>query len=118
MFEFPVDDADRCARWVKFAAGTRKTWTNTPSSRICKRHFEPKYFKTGSTNARYRLVKGLKPVPTIRDPDAEESPEVARMKAPVSVPRRSPRKRLFQEDEYSKFLEADIIRSFADLTRS
>ena len=115
VFEFPVDEPDRCARWIKFAAGTRKNWTNTPSSRICKRHFEPKYFKTGATNARYRLIKGLKPVPTIRDPDVEESPEVAHMKAPVSVPRRSPRKRLFQEDEYSKFLEADIIRSFSDI---
>ena len=49
-------------------------------------------------------------------PDSEESPEVSYMnKAPMSVPQKSPRKRLFQEDEYSKFLEADIIRSFADI---
>ena len=114
VFDFP-DDADLCARWVKFASGTRKNWERAPSSRICKRHFEPKYVNTGANNARYRLIKTLKPVPTIRDPDTEESPEVSHMKAPISVPRKSPRKRLFQEDEYPKYLERDIIRSFADI---
>ena len=88
VFEFP-DDPDLSTRWVKFAAGSRKNWEKTPSSRICKRHFEPKYIKTGSNNARYRLVKTLKPVPTIRDPDLEKSPEVSHMKAPVSIPRKS-----------------------------
>ena len=54
-------------------------------------------------------------MPTILDPDSNDSPEVARMKAPVSVPRKSPRKRLFQEDQYQKFLENDVISSYADI---
>ena len=50
-------------------------------------------------------------MPTTPDPEGEESPvlEVAHIKAPVSIPRRSPRKRLFKGDKYSKFLEADTI---------
>ena len=35
--------------------------------------------------------------------------EVAHVEAPVSIPWRSPRKRLFQEDKYSRFLEEDTI---------
>ena len=106
VFAFPKDD-ELCSRWVKFAAGTRQEWSSKggqkESSRICINHFEPKYVKAATTNGRCRLVKSLKPVPTILDPDSGESPEVARMKAPVSVPRKSPRKRLFQEDQYQTF---------------
>ena len=61
---------------------------------------------------RHRLDKTMKPVPTIRDPDTEESPEVLHMKAPMSIPRKSPRKRPFQDDQYPTFLEADVIKSF------
>ena len=114
VFAFPKDE-DLCTRWVKFAAGTRKEWLKKESSRICIKHFEPKYVKAATTNGRCRLVKSLKPVPTILDPDSGESPEVARMKAPVSVPRKSPRKRLFQEDQYQTYLDKDMIRSFEDI---
>ena len=114
VFSFPKDE-DTCSRWVKFAAGTRKSWTLKASSRICQKHFEPKYVKVADDKGRCRLVKSLKPVPTILDPDSNDSPEVAHMKAPVSVPRRSPRKRLFQEDEYKKFMEDDLIRSYSDI---
>ena len=37
------------------------------------------------------------------------------MKAPVSVPRKSPRKRLFQEDQYQKFLDNDVIKCFDEI---
>ena len=40
------------------------------------------------------------------------------MKAPTSVPRRSPRKRIFQEDEYEKFALLDAITKFDDLDSS
>ena len=64
VFAFPKDE-DLCTRWVKFAAGTRKEWLKKESSRICIKHFEPKYVKAATTNGRCRLVKSLKPVPTI-----------------------------------------------------
>ena len=114
VFGFPPDE-DLCKRWIKFTAGTRKDWVLTSSARVCKKHFEPRYVRVSDENGRDRLIRKLKPVPTILDPDSNDSPEVARMKAPVSVPRKSPRKRLFQEDQYQKFLENDAISSYDDI---
>ena len=89
------------------------------TARICGNHFEPKYVKKGEgSNGRCRLVKALKPVPTIFDPNLQVSPVVSHMKAPISVPRKSPRKRIFQEDEYEKFLLSDAISSFDDISES
>ena len=87
----------------------------TSSARVLEKHSEPKYVRVSNENGRDRLIRKLKPVPTILDPDSNDSPEVARMKAPVSVPRKSPRKRLFQEDQYQKFLENDVISSYDDI---
>ena len=89
VFEFS-DDEDLTQRWAKFAAGTRKNWIKTQSSRtcICIKHFESKC--TSANNARNQLVKTMKPLPAIRDLEAPRSPEVAHMKAPNNW--------LFQED--------------------
>ena len=59
----------------------------------------------------------MKPVPKIRDPEAQESPEVSHMKTPISIPWRSPKKQLFQEDQYATLMEFDLIRSFDNINK-
>ena len=63
--------------------------------------------KKGAQGKRYRLVKKLKPVPTISDPN--------HLKSPVSVLRKSPTKRVYQEDQLHVFEEQDKIKSFDDI---
>ena len=82
------------------------------------KHFEPKYVKAATNNGRCRLVKSLKPVPTILNPDSGDSPEVARMKAPVFVPRKSPRKRSSQKDDQTyQEIDDKLTPSGYSLTR-
>ena len=40
--------------------------------------------KTGKEGKRYRLIKSLKPVPTIFNPQSEDGPTTSQLKAPVS----------------------------------
>ena len=54
---------------------------------ICQKHFEPNYYNTGAQGKQCRLVKKLKPVPTIFDPDEIHlSVESKHLKSPVSIP--------------------------------
>ena len=118
-FGFPdeVKEFDRRECWVKFV--NRKNFVPNENTKICERHFELVYVKKGiGENGRTRLIKTKKPVPTILDPDVKVSPVVSHMKAPSAVPRKSPRKRIFQEDEYEKFTKQDTIASFDDMTES
>ena len=70
--------------------------------------------KTVKEGKRYRLIKSLKPVPTIFNPESEDGPATSQLKAPVSIPRKSPKKRIFQEEQLDEFLDHDIIKSFTD----
>ena len=118
-FGFPdeVKEHDRRERWIKFV--NRKNFVPNENTKICERHFELVYVKKGiGENGRTRLIKTKKPVPTILDPDVKASPVVSHMKAPSAIPRKSPRKRIFQEDEYEKFVKQDTISSFDDMTES
>ena len=36
----------------------------------------------------------------------------------ISIPRKSPKKRLFREDEFSKFLDKDLIKDFSCVNES
>ena len=110
VFSFPdkEKEEDLRKRWIKFI--NRKNWEPSDSSVICKNHFEPIYVKQGKDGKRYRLIKSLKPVPTIFDPASKEGPTASHMKAPISVPRKSPKKRPFQEEQYDKFLAQDTIK--------
>ena len=47
--------------------------------------------------------------------DNEESAVVSNMKHPVSIPRKSPTKRVYQPDQYEDFLAGDRISSFNDI---
>ena len=62
-------------------------------------------------------MKKLKPVPTIFDPGESSnlSAEANHLKSSVSVPRKSPTKRVYQEDQLHVFEEQDKIKSFDDI---
>ena len=91
-------------------------WKPSKISCICRKHFEPHYYKTGAKGKRYRLIKKLKPVPTIFDPEESHlSAESKYLKSPISVPRKSPTKRVYQQDQFKLFEEQDKIKSFDDI---
>ena len=117
VFSFPQDELLR-NRWIKFV--NRKDWKPTSSSYICIKHFEEKYYKKGENDKRFRLNKKLKPVPTIFDPTkvSTGSSTVSNLTSPISIPRRSPRKRTYQEDEYVKFLKTDLVKDFSEINET
>ena len=98
----------------------RKDWKPTLSSYICIKHFEEKYYKKGENDKRFRLNKKLKPVPTIFDPTkvSTSSSTVSNLTSPISIPRRSPTKRTYQEDEYEKFLKTDLVKDFSEINET
>ena len=80
---------------------------------ILKRSIIKQELKGSDTS---RLVKKLKPVPTIFDPEENHlSAESKHLKSPVSIPRKSPTKRIYQKDQYQIFEELDKIKSFDDI---
>ena len=116
VFFFPGEkkDNDLRQRWIKFV--NREDWKPSKKSCICRKHFEPKYYKTGAQGKRYRLLKNLKPVPTIFDPEESHlSAESKHLIAPISVPRKPPTKRIYQEDQLQVFQELDKIKNFKDI---
>ena len=82
----------------------------TPSSFICIKHFEEKYCRKGKNDKRYRLTKTLKPVLTIFNPNIQTSQCSSFSHiSPVTVPSRSPRKRIYQDDQYQSFMNYDLL---------
>ena len=47
----------------------REGWKPSKKSCICRKHFEPHHYKIGAQGKRYRLLKKIKPVPTIFGPE-------------------------------------------------
>ena len=61
-FSFPSDENIK-NRWIKFV--NRKDWQSTSSIVICIKHFEGKFLRKGEHEKRFKLIKTLKPIPTI-----------------------------------------------------
>ena len=59
--------------WIKCV--NRKDWEPTNSSYICIKHFENKYYQKGEGNKWFKLIKTLKPVPTVFDSSNPILPE-------------------------------------------
>ena len=94
----------------------REGWNPSKKSCICRKHFEPHYCKIGAQGKRYRLVKKLKPVPTIFDPEGSHlSAESKHLKSPVSVPRKSSIKRVHQQDQGSYLKNRKKSKRFEDI---
>ena len=62
------------------------------------KHFEKKLLKKGESGKKFRLIKALKPVPK-NYPHAVSTSVMPT----VFLPRQSPNKRFFQEDEQKRF---------------
>ena len=103
---------------IKFV--NRKDWELTSSSFICMKHFDEKYYRKGKNDKRYRLTKTLKPVPTIFNPNIQTSQRSSssHIVSPVAVSRRSPRKRIYQDDQYQSFMNYDLINKLGNIEES
>ena len=117
VFSFPKEESLRKI-WIKFV--NRKNYEPTLLSFICIKHFEEKYYKKGKNKKRYRLPKTLKPAPTIFNPNIQTShcSSSSRIISPVTVPRRTPRKRIYQDDRYQCFMNYDLIKKLSDIKES
>ena len=116
VFFFPDEEKDYHLRQRWIRSVNREDWKPSKKLCICQKHFEPHYYKAGTKGKGYRLIKKLKPVPTIFDPeDSHLSAESKYLKFFVSVPRKSPTKRVYQQDQFKLFEEQDKIKSFDDI---
>ena len=109
VFSCPRDDdlKKTCVRFVN-----RKDWSPSNSSVICIKHYQKKCLKMGEGKKRCRLDMSMKPVPTIFDPSTHASSSTSALKAPVRIPRKSPKKRNVFADEYVEFVNDDKIMKF------
>ena len=85
-------------RWIRFV--NRKDWQPISSSYICIKHFEEKCYKKIKNSKRYRLAMNMKPFATIFDPKKvnNKNSEINNVTPLICIPRRTARKRLYQED--------------------
>ena len=117
VFTLPKEESLRKI-WIKFV--NRKDWEPAPSSFICTKNFEEKYSSKDKNGKRYRLIKTLKPVPTIFNPSIQISKcsSSSHIISPVTVPRRSSRKRVYQDDQYQSSMNYDLINKLIDIKES
>ena len=108
VFSFPVKKELR-TKWIKFV--NRLNWVPTKSSVICAKHFQEKYLKHGEQEKRFRLIKKLKPVPTIHPSVISKSSIPT-----INLERKSPTKRIYQNDQRSEFLKNDLIKNLNCIT--
>ena len=112
FFFFPDEKKHYDLRKLRIRFVNREGWKPSKKSYICRKHFEPHYCKTGTNGKRHRLIKKLNPVPTIFDPEESHlSTESKCLKSPVSVPRKSATKRVYQQDQFKLFEVQDKIKS-------
>ena len=115
---FPLKNKSLRKMWIWFV--DRKDWELTPSSFICIKHFEEKHYWKGKNDKRYRLTKTLKPVPTIFNSNIQTSQcsSSSHIISPVTVPRRSPRKRIYQDHQSQSFMNYDLINKLSNIEES
>ena len=104
--------------WIKFL--NRKDWKPTPSSFICIKHFEEKCYSICENDKRYCLTKTLKPLPRIFNPNIQtwQCSSSSHVISPVTEPRRSPRKHIYQDDQYQSFMNYDLINILSGIEES
>ena len=101
LFFFPDKKKDYDLRQRLITFVNREGWKMSKKSCICRKHFEPHYYKTEAQGKGYRLVKKSNPVATNFDPEEIHlSAESEYSKSPVSVSIKSPTKRIYQQDQF------------------
>jgi len=110
-FSFPLASSDKSfllEHWIRFV--NRTDWKPSNNSVICEKHFESKFIITGKQ--RNCLDWKLNPTPTIYTDKALKRPS----NLPVlTMPRKSPKVRIYQEDQLSNFINMYTINSFEEL---
>ena len=109
VFEFTKDD-DLKPIWRKFLNRQAKDVDQLKTIFVCEKHLEEKYVQR---NAKYpRLLKNLKPIPTIPPDGLREIPSLQ-----PSVPslRKATKQRIFQEDELETFKKQYEIKDFGSI---
>ena len=116
-FSFPKEEILH-KRWIKFV--NRKNWEPIPSSFICIKYFEERYYRKSKNDKRYRIAKTLKAVPTIFNPKIQKSQCISssHIISSVTVPRRSARKRIYQDDQYQSFMNYNLSNKLSDTEES
>ena len=117
VFSF-LKEEDLTKRWVRFV--NRNNWKPTSSPYICIKHFEEKYYQIGKNSKCYRSAMNVKPVVTIFNPKkvVNRNSEINHVTSPICIPWRTPKKRLYQEDQYKSFISKDSVKTFTCLNES
>ena len=91
-------EEDLMKRWIRFV--NRKDWQASSSSYVCIKHFEENYYKKVKNSKCYRLAMNMKPFATIFNPKMvnNKNSEIYNVTSSICISRRTPRKRLYQED--------------------
>ena len=111
---------EECLRKIQIKFVNRNDWETKPLSFICIKHFQEKYYRKGKNDKRYRLTKTLKPLSTIFNPYIQtlQCSSSSYIIYSVRVPRRSPRKRIYQDDQYQSFMNYDLINKLSGIEES
>ena len=91
--------------------------TNLKNTFICYKHFTPDVIV--KTSKRLKLLHEMKPVPTII-PESQKTvnlPSIAIFDT-LKTPRKTPKVRVFHEDEYTKFKATDEISAMDHITEN
>lgn len=114
-FSFPCAEKypDLRKKWIQFVSEIN--FEPSSHSRICIHHFEERFIKFGKRN---HLKWELSPVPTIHTNDLNDKTVSPSSLSVPKIPRKAPRKRIFQEDQMGEFLMKDRIQDFASITES
>ena len=112
VFEF-TKDVDLKPIWRKFLNRQAQDVDQLKTIFVCEKHFEEKYVHR---NAKYpRLLKHLKPIPTIPPDGLREIPS---LQPSVHTLRKAPKQRIFQEDELETFKKQDEIKDFGGIDQT
>ena len=91
----------------------KKDLEPTNSSSICIKHFEDKYCQKGKRNKWFRLIKTLKPVPKYLIQVIQTSRIFSLSGNLVLF-----QERVYQEDQYQRFIADNVIKNFTDVNES
>ena len=114
-FSFPKEEHLRKI-WIKFV--NRKDWEPNNSSYVCIKHSEDKYYQKVEFSKRFRLIKTLKLVAAIFDPCNPSNSSTCQVTSSVFTPKKPPRKCVYQEDQYQRFLANYVIKTVSNINEN
>ena len=78
-----------------------------------------RYYQKGEGNKRFRLIKTLKPVPTIFDPKNPnfQNSSACQVTSPVSIPKNHQENACTKNIQYQSFIADDVIKNFSDINK-